>query len=69
MNRKKLNRLKLVLVESDKTNKWLAKKLSKSETTVSNWCTNARQPSVETLISIAEILEVDVNKLLITRNN
>lgn len=65
--RKKFNRLKLVLVEKEKSNKWLAEKLKKSETTVSNWCTNSRQPSIETLISIAEILEVEVETLLITK--
>ncbi|MBO0356219.1 helix-turn-helix transcriptional regulator [Muricauda ruestringensis] len=67
--RKKFNRLKLVLVEKEKSNKWLAEKLKKSETTVSNWCTNSRQPSIETLISIAEVLDVEVDKLLITKNN
>ena len=60
MSKKKWNRLKLVLVENDKSNKWLAEKLQKSETTVSNWCTNARQPSVPTLIQIADILGVEV---------
>ena len=68
MVKKKFNRLKLVLVEKGKSNKWLAEKLEKSETTVSNWCTNSRQPSIETLLSIAEVLEVDVNKLLVTKN-
>ncbi|MFL1013335.1 helix-turn-helix transcriptional regulator [Flavisericum labens] len=69
MEKKKFNRLKLVLVEKGKSNKWLAEKLKKSETTVSNWCTNSRQPSVETLISIAEVLEVEIDKLLITKNS
>jgi len=66
MSKKKWNRLKLVLVENDKSNKWLAEKLQKSETTVSNWCTNARQPSVPTLIQIADVLGVEVGTLLIT---
>tara|TARA_R110002049_G_scaffold277220_1_gene455672 strand:+ start:4138 stop:4344 length:207 start_codon:yes stop_codon:yes gene_type:complete len=68
MSKKKWNRLKLVLVENDKSNKWLAEKLQKSETTVSNWCTNTRQPSVPTLIKIADALKVEVDSLLI-RNN
>jgi transcriptional regulator with XRE-family HTH domain len=66
MKKKKLNRLKLVLVEKDKSNKWLAEKLNKSETTVSNWCTNIRQPSLDTLSDIAEVLEVDMRELLWT---
>lgn len=65
MSKKKWNRLKLVLVENDKSNKWLAEKLQKSETTVSNWCTNTRQPSVPTLIKIADVLKVEVDSLLI----
>ena len=69
MEKKKFNRLKLILVEKGKFNKWLAGKLKKSETTVSNWCTNSRQPSTETLISIANVLEVQVDKLLMTKNN
>lgn len=46
----KINRLKIVLVENDKTNKWLAEKLGKSEVTVSRWVTNEVQPSLETLV-------------------
>ncbi|WP_296385359.1 helix-turn-helix transcriptional regulator [Winogradskyella sp.] len=66
MSKKKWNRLKLVLVENDKSNKWLAEKMQKSETTVSNWCTNSRQPSVPTLIQMADVLGVEVGTLLIT---
>tara|TARA_R110002050_G_scaffold4573_3_gene22174 strand:+ start:18804 stop:19010 length:207 start_codon:yes stop_codon:yes gene_type:complete len=66
MSKKKWNRLKLVLVENEKSNKWLAEKLQKSETTVSNWCTNSRQPSVPTLIQMADVLGVEVGTLLIT---
>lgn len=60
----KINRLKIVLVEHSKTNKWLAKKLGKSESTISRWCTNDIQPSVETLAVIAELLKIDVRELL-----
>ena len=55
-----------MLVENEKSNKWLAEKLQKSETTVSNWCTNSRQPSVPTLIQMADVLGVEVGTLLIT---
>ena len=66
MNKKAINRLKVVLVEQGKTNKWLAEKLSKNETTVSRWCTNEVQPSLETLILISELLHIDVKELIIS---
>lgn len=66
MNKKAINRLKVVLVEQDKTNKWLAEKLDKNETTVSRWCTNEVQPSLETLIQISELLHIDVKELIIS---
>ena len=66
MNRKAINRLKVVLVEQGKTNKWLAEKLEKNETTVSRWCTNEVQPSLETLIQISELLHIDVKELIIS---
>ncbi|MDD4087832.1 MAG: helix-turn-helix transcriptional regulator [Bacteroidales bacterium] len=64
MNKKAINRLKVVLVEQGKTNKWLAEKLDKNETTVSRWCTNEVQPSLETLIQISELLNIDVKELI-----
>lgn len=64
MNKKAINRLKVVLVEHGKTNKWLAEKLDKNETTVSRWCTNKVQPSLETLIQISELLNFDVKELI-----
>ena len=60
----KLNRLKIILVEHSKTSKWLAKELGKSESTVSRWCTNEVQPSVETLAEIAVLLKIDIKELL-----
>ncbi|UUW10988.1 helix-turn-helix transcriptional regulator [Flavobacterium plurextorum] len=66
MNKKAINRLKVVLVEQGKTNKWLAEKLDKNETTVSRWCTNEVQPSLETLIQISELLHIDVKELIIS---
>ena len=59
-----LNRLKLVLVEKNKTEKWLAEQLEKSACTVSNWCQNNIQPGFPTLDKIAKLLEVDVKDLL-----
>ena len=66
MNKKAINRLKVVLVEQGKTNKWLDEKLDKNETTVSRWCTNEVQPSLETLIQISELLHIDVKELIIS---
>lgn len=59
-----LNRLKLVLVEKDKTGKWLAEQLGKSTCTVSKWCKNTVQPNLDTLGRIAKLLDVDVKYLL-----
>ncbi len=55
----------MVLAEQDRTNKWLAEKVGKNRTTVSRWCTNDMQPSIETLAEIAEILNVDIRELLL----
>lgn len=63
---KQINRLKVVLVEQNKTGKWLAEALKKNEATVSRWCTNETQPSLETLMNIANILNVDIRDLLIS---
>lgn len=59
-----INRLKVVLAERKRTNKWLANTLGKDPATVSKWCTNAAQPGLETLLQIAKVLEVDVKELL-----
>jgi transcriptional regulator with XRE-family HTH domain len=63
---KHINRLKIILVEQNKTGKWLAETLEKNEATVSRWCTNESQPSLETLVKIANALEVDVKDLLVS---
>jgi transcriptional regulator with XRE-family HTH domain len=65
MTKKVINRIKVVLVEKDRTNKWLSEKIGKSRTTVSRWCTNEMQPSLETLGEIAEILNIDIRELLV----
>lgn len=63
---RQINRLKIVLVEQNKTGKWLAEELGKNEATVSRWCTNESQPSLETLVKIADVLKVDVKDLLVS---
>ena len=61
---KDINRLKVVLAEKKRTNKWLAEQLGKDPGTVSKWCTNTMQPKLETLVEIAKVLEVDTKDLL-----
>lgn len=60
---KSINRLKVVLVEKQKTGKWLAEELGKDPATISRWCSNSIQPSVETFSKIAELLNIDVRTL------
>lgn len=60
----KLNQIKAVLAEQDKTGKWLAEQLGKSACTVSKWCGNSVQPDLNTLDKIAKLLSVDVKDLL-----
>lgn len=66
MAKKAINRLKVVLAEQGRTNKWLAEKMDKNTATISRWCTNEMQPSLETLVEIAETLMVDVRELIIS---
>lgn len=61
-----LNRIKIVLVEQNKTGKWLAGQLGKSTCTVSKWCQNTIQPDLKTLNEIANLLKVDVKDLLVS---
>lgn len=58
-----INRIKVILAEKKRTNKWLAGILGKNESTVSRWCTNENQPSVETLYHIAQVLDIDIREL------
>lgn len=60
----RINRLKIVLAEKNRKGKWLAEKLGKNEATVSRWCSNTAQPSLEMLVKIASILNVDPGQLL-----
>lgn len=61
---RKINRIKVMLVDKGKTNRWLATQLGKDPATVSKWCTNTAQPSLETMMQIAKLLEVDMNDLV-----
>ena len=61
---RKINRIKVMLAEKGKTNKWLSEQVGKDPATVSKWCTNSCQPSLETMVAIAKILEVDMNELI-----
>jgi DNA-binding Xre family transcriptional regulator len=65
--KKRFNRIKIVLIEKEKNNIWLAEKLGVSKAAVSKWCTNDNQPTVENLFKIAEMLDVDVCELLIKK--
>ena len=65
MATKNLNRIKVMLAERNLTNKWLAEQVGKDPATVSKWCTNVAQPTLETLLQIAKLLEVEVQDLLV----
>lgn len=69
MKSQKINRLKVVLVENGKTGKWLAEQVGKNEATVSRWCSNKMQPSLDMLVKIATILNVDPRQLINGCNN
>ena len=61
---KEINRLKIILTEKNKTGKWLAEQLGKDPSTISKWCSNSSQPQLDTVIRIAELLEVDITELI-----
>ena len=63
----RINRLKVVWVEQNRTGKWLAEQLGKNEATVSRWCSNSSQPSLEMLVKIASILNVDPRELITSK--
>lgn len=60
-----LNRIKVVLVEQQKTGKWLAEQLGKSTCTVSKWCSNTIQPDLQTLDKMSKLLDVNIKDLLV----
>lgn len=61
---KDINRIKVMLVEKKRSNKWLAERLGKDPATVSKWCTNTSQPSLETLLEIARLLDINYTELV-----
>ena len=63
-----LNRLKAVLADSGKTDKWLAEQLGKDYVTISKWCTNTTQPDLQTLAKISELLKINIRELLVNQN-
>ena len=65
--KKNLNRIKAVLADAGQTNKWLADQLGKDPVTISKWCTNTTQPDLHTLSKIADLLDVDIRELLISK--
>lgn len=69
MVNKKINRIKSVLADKDKTSKWLAEQLGKDKTIISKWCTNTNQPDVESLIKISKLLNVDLADLVVLDEN
>lgn len=66
MSERPLNRIKVVLVENQKTSKWLAGQLGVSAVTVSKWCTNTSQPDLACIVKIAELLQVDIRELFVS---
>ncbi|MBM6671989.1 helix-turn-helix transcriptional regulator [Phocaeicola plebeius] len=64
-----LNRIKLVLVEKKRTNKWLSEQMGVTPSTVSKWCTNSSQPDLNSLLKIADLLEVDIKELIVREYN
>ena len=60
-----INRIKVVLVEKKRTNKWLAEQLGVNPSTVSKWCTNSSQPDLNSLLKISDLLEVDIKELIV----
>ncbi|MBR0181753.1 MAG: helix-turn-helix transcriptional regulator [Bacteroidaceae bacterium] len=68
IKKKNLTRLKAVLADSGKTNKWLAEQLGKDPVTISKWCTNTTQPDLQTLAKISELLKINIRELLVNQN-
>lgn len=66
MPKRRYNRIKAVLAEKGKSSKWLSEELGKDKSTVSRWCTNDMQPTIETFYEIARLLDIDVRELLVS---
>ena len=69
MSKQRYNRIKIVLAEKEKSAKWLAEQLEKDKSTVSRWCTNDMQPSIETFYEIAKVLDIEVRQLFVPSKN
>ena len=69
METERINRIKVVLVEQNRTGKWLAEQLQKNEATISRWCSNTSQPSLEMLVKIATVLNVEPKDLINTQKD
>lgn len=65
INMEDVNRIKLVLVEKKRTNKWLSEQMGVNPSTVSKWCTNSSQPDLTSLLKIADLLGVDIKELIV----
>jgi DNA-binding Xre family transcriptional regulator len=65
---KDVNRIKVVLAEKKRTAKWLSEQIGKNPATVSKWCTNTIQPSMDALLDIANALEMNIQDLLLPTN-
>jgi DNA-binding XRE family transcriptional regulator len=63
MTKKNINRIRVVLAEQNRTNKWLAEQIGVTDVTVSRWVTNTQQPAVEIFLEIANVLKVDIRDL------
>ena len=64
MGNKRINRLKIILAEKEKSNNWLAEQLGRDKATISKWCTNTSQPDIETFIKISKLLNVELADLV-----
>ena len=65
---KEVNRIKVVLAEKKRTAKWLSEQIGRNPATVSKWCTNTEQPSMDALLDIANALEMNIQDLLLPTN-
>jgi transcriptional regulator with XRE-family HTH domain len=61
-----MNRIKKVLKEQGRTQTWLAEKIGKSYVVVTNYCNNNTQPSIQVLMEISQVLDVDIRELLVS---
>lgn len=64
MTGQSINRIRIALAERNKTNRWLAEQMGKSEITISRWVQNKTQPSLEQLLQVAQILSVSPKDLI-----